>query len=900
MPHSPQKLDKPHSVDIDQAIASLQSSAHGLCHGEAQRRLDAIGPNSLPRGEPPTLLAVFLQQFKSPLIYVLLIAALVSLALQDWSDAGFIFAVLLINAGIGSYQEYSAERSAQALHSLVSLRARVLRDGETLEFDSSQLVPGDIVLLDSGSKIPADLRLLDSHNLTIDESLLTGESVAAEKRGTAPLAEDTALGDRSNMGFAGTMVNTGRARGLVTATGANTELGHIAASILGGADTKPPLLQRMERFTRRIAVGVAVAALLVGVVQLVRGAPLEEIFMLAVALAVSAIPEGLPVAVTVALAVGMTRMARRAVIVRKLVAVEALGSCTYIASDKTGTLTVNQLTVRRVQLPDQSPWEVTGEGLVPEGIFLLPQGATLEQQGERLIALCRAATLANEAVLARRDGAWVGQGDAVDLALLTLAHKAGLPQAICLADWQQLDSLPYEPEHRFAASLNRGRHGAQLSVKGAAETLLPMCSLASTSEGPQPLRRDEILAQVSELANDGYRVMAIAAGTAPIDQAVLSRNDLQGLTLLGLVAMSDPPRAEAKEAVVACQRAGIAVGMVTGDHPVTASAIARDLNLGSANEPVVTGSELAAARQHGQSAVDRLCRSAHVFARVEPEQKLEIVESLQRSGHFVAVTGDGVNDAPALRAAQVGVAMGQRGTDVARETADIILTDDNFASIAAGIEEGRIAYGNIRKVIFLLISTGAAEIVLFLLALFAGLPLPLLAVQLLWLNLVTNGIQDVALAFEPGEGGELKRPPRPPREAIFNRLMIERVLLSALLVGGAAFATYHWLLKWGWDVEEARSAVLLLMVLFENVQAFNSRSESRSVFTHNPLHNRLLLFGTLIAQAIHIVAMYTPGLNTVLGIAPVSLDLWLTLLGVALLLLVAMEAHKFSVRARGL
>jgi magnesium-transporting ATPase (P-type) len=702
------------------------------------------------------------------------------------------------------------------------------------------------------------------------------------------------------MAFAGTMVNTGRARGLVTATGIHTELGRIAASVLGGGQAKPPLLQRMERFTRRIAVGVGIAALLVAAVQLSRGAPLEEIFMLAVALAVSAIPEGLPVAVTVALAVGMARMARRAVIVRKLVAVEALGSCTYIASDKTGTLTVNQLTARLVQLPDQAPWQVTGEGLVPEGIFLLPQGATLEDHGDRLLSLCRAATLANEAILARRDGEWCGQGDSVDLALLTLAHKAGLAQASCQSDWPQVDSLPYEPEHRFAASLNQRGVEQQISVKGAVETLLPMCSDMQTAQGSAPINRDEILAQTEELANDGYRVLAIAARCEGHGRSELTRDDLHGLCLLGLVAMSDPPRAEAKEAVAACQRAGITVAMVTGDHPITAEAIGRDLELITADDQTATGGDLAEATMAGTERVDALCRQARVFARVEPEQKLQIVESLQRSGQFVAVTGDGVNDAPALRAAQVGVAMGQRGTDVARETAEIILTDDNFASIAAGIEEGRIAYSNIRKVIFLLISTGAAEIVLFLLALFAGLPLPLLAVQLLWLNLVTNGIQDVALAFEPGEGDELKRPPRPPREAIFNRLMIERVLVSAVLVGGAAFSTFRWLLDWGWDVEQARSAVLLLMVLFENVQAFNSRSETRSVFTHNPLRNRLLLFGTLIAQGIHILAMYTPGLNTILGIAPVSLDLWLTLLPVALLLLVTMEAHKLTVRARGL
>jgi len=899
MSQFPHTVSAPHAHSAEEAIRELGSGHRGLDHQSANERLALVGPNALPRGTPPTLFGTFLSQFKSPLIYVLLLAALVSLFLQEWSDAGFIFAVLLINAGIGTFQEFSAERSARALQDLVSPQARVLRDGETLEIDATKLVPGDIVLLDSGTKVPADLRLLEAHNLTMDESLLTGESVASEKNATAALKEDTVLGDRVNMAFAGSLVNTGRARGIVTSTGVNTELGRIAASVVSADSTKPPLLLRMERFTRRIAIAVGIAALLVAAIELTRGSPIGEIFLLAVALAVSAIPEGLPVAITVALAVGMRRMARRAVIVRKLVAVEALGSCTYIASDKTGTLTVNQLTVRRVQFPDQPPWEVTGEGLVPEGIFLLPQGASMDEHGHLLKELCQAATLANEGVLARRDGDWVGHGDSVDLALLVLAHKVGITRGECSDTWPQVDAIPYESERRFSASLNRRGDSQRVFVKGAVETILPMCAHMATGDGVVPLDADEIAAQAAELAAEGYRVLAIAYGEVdPAHTTELTHDRLKGITLAGLVAMSDPPRPTAKDAVSACQRAGITVGMVTGDHPVTARAISMDLGLIGHDGEVASGADIADATGFGERALDTLCSRSRVFARVEPAQKLTIVESLQRSGHFVAVTGDGVNDAPALRAAQVGVAMGCRGTDVARETAEIILTDDNFASIVAGVEEGRIAYANIRKVIFLLISTGAAEIVLFLLALFANLPLPLLAVQLLWLNLVTNGIQDVALAFEPGEGDELRRPPRPPREPVFNRLMIERVILSALVIGGTAFAGFDWMLRQGWTVEEARNGLLLLMVLFENVQAFNSRSETRSVFRHNPMGNPLLLFGTLAAQLVHIGAMYLPGLNTILGIQPVPFDLWLMLLATTLGLLAAMEGHKVFARRR--
>jgi Ca2+-transporting ATPase len=882
----------PHSQNAADVRAAL-GSANGLTVAEAGARLSRFGRNTLPRGAPPTLPAVFVAQFKSPLIYVLLLAALVSLLIREWADAGFIFAVLLINAAIGTYQEYGAERAAQALQKLVTVHARVLRAGETYEIDAEELVPGDIVLLEPGAKVAADLRLLTGRNLALDESLLTGESLPVVKDPDTRLAPETVLAERTNMAFAGTLVTTGRATGIVVATGLDTELGAIAASLVRKDLAKPPLLLRMERFTRIIAVAVGVAALAVAAIEMTRGAALSEIFLLAVALAVSAIPEGLPVALTVALAVGMQRMARRNVIVRRLVAVESLGSCTCIASDKTGTLTVNQLTVRRVQFADQPPWEVTGEGLVPEGTFVLPQGATMADHAALLARMCRAAVLANEAVLARRDNVWLGNGDTVDVALLVLAHKAGIAPGETQANAPPLAVIAYEPQARFAASLHRIPQGTRAAVKGAVETVLPMCTRMARAEGEVALAAEEILAQAQTLAAEGYRVLAVADGSVALSpDAVFSRDHLNDLCFLGLVAMTDPLRPEAKDAVDACHRAGIRVDMVTGDHPATAFAVARELKLAGKPEDIVTGVDLIEAATRGEPAFDARVRAAHVFARIEPQQKLEIVKGLQRGGQFVAVTGDGVNDAPALHAAQVGVAMGRYGTDVARETAELVIADDNFASIVAGVEEGRIAYGNVRKVIFLLISTGAAEIALFALALAFALPLPLVAVQLLWLNLVTNGIQDVALAFEPAEGDELARPPRPPQERIFNRIMLTRVLLSALVIGGLAFGAYRWMLMHGYTLDQARNGTLLLMVLFENIQAFNSRSETLSVFGHNPLRNKLLLFGTIAAQLVHIGAMYTPGLRDVLGVQPVSLAQWGTLLAVALVMLAAMELHK--------
>lgn len=872
-------------------MAGLGTSSHGLSAGEVAARQAHFGPNTLPRGRPPAVGELFLRQFASPLIYVLLAAAILSLLIGEGTDAVFIFSVLLINAVIGAIQEYSAQRAASALQRLVMVRCRVLRAGDTFEIDAEELVPGDIILLESGDRVPADARLMESHDLETDESLLTGESLAVHKNASAILSVDTSLGDRRNMVYAGSLVMHGRARALVVATALTTQLGKLTEAVLEEAPAKAPLLLRMEKFTRWVAILVGVAALVMAAEAAARGIPWHEIFFLAVALAVSAIPEGLPVALTVALAIGMARMARRNVIVRRLVAVEALGSCTFIAADKTGTLTVNQLTVRQIVFPDAAPWEVTGEGIVPEGVVLTPRGTPSAAEESLLERLCRAAVLPNEAFLGRRGQAWVHHGDAVDVALLVLARKAGIGKEETVNAFPEQALIPFESERLFAASFNRVDGRPHVFVKGALERLLPMCERMATVAGDVPLDRGRLLAQAQALASEGFRILALADGPLPIAaDEMFTEAHLKGLTLIGLVGMIDPLRTEAEAALARCREAGIEVAMVTGDHPATALAIARELGLAWDEAQLVTGSHLKAIAD--DKALDRLTRSARVFARVEPRQKLQIVRSLQRNGHFVAVTGDGANDAPALRAAQVGVAMGRSGTEVARESADLILTDDNFASIVAGVEEGRVAYGNVRKVIFLLISTGAAELVLFTLALATGLPLPLLAVQLLWLNLVTNGIQDVALAFEPGEGNELRRPPRPPREPIFNRLMVERVLSSALVIGSVAFLVFQGLLAGGYSVDEARNGTLLLMVLFENIHVFNSRSETRSLFRHNPLRNPILLFGTVAAQLVHIGAMYTPWLSGVLRIQPVSPQHWLQLLVLALSVLVVMELHK--------
>jgi magnesium-transporting ATPase (P-type) len=862
-----------------------RGNQQGISSRQAAERLLEYGPNALPERKPPGLLRIFACQFKSPFVYVLFAAAVVSAGLGQTVNSFFIFVVLLINALIGTAQEFSAERTAAALRKMVPYRATVVRDGRTVVVNTADIVRGDYVLLASGDRVPADIRLSAVQDLMVDESMLTGESMATVKDDSVRMPADTPLGDRSDVCFAGTVITNGRGEGAVIATGATTALGMIAADVGGDDEVKPPLLLRVEQFTLRITYGILILVALIFLITVIRGDDLAAVFMLGVALAVSAIPEGLPAAMTVALAIGMRRMAQRNVIIRRLLAVESLGSCTYIASDKTGTLTVNEMTIRRIVLPDGKAFDVSGEGLDLHGrISPQPQGA----DRERLEMLCHAGLLANEAQLEQGPAGWEGRGDGVDVAFLVLASKFGLQYEHERRRCQQFGSIPYESAQAYSASVNGYGGAYEIFIKGSVERLLTMCSCA---HGVVPAAFQRIEEQANTLAMSGYRVLALAHRQVDIVPAEPAEflNDIE---FIGMVGMIDPLRPEATAAVQDCKAARIKVAMITGDHPQTARVLA--LQLGIADETMlpVTGPQIRQAIESGSAALRDLVNSTRVFARIEPHQKKQIVEQLIEEDEFVAVTGDGVNDAPALSQAHVGIAMGLRGTDVARESADIILADDHFASIVEGIKQGRIVYSNIRKVIFLLISTGTAEIVLVLLSLLFGMPLPLFPLQLLWLNLVTNGVQHIALSMEPEEGHELRRPPRAPDEPIFNRLMIERVLVTAVVMGCLAFAVFTWQLNAGATEAGARNITLLLMVLFENVHVLNSRSETVSVFRQGLFGNRFLIFAILGAQAIHITAMYTPGLSAILQVEPVTLLQWSQLLMIALVLIIVDELHK--------
>lgn len=880
-----------YGLSAQAALAQLQSGDGGLGGPEVERRRSIFGANELPRSPQPGTVTLFLRQFKNPLVYLLLAASLVSLIAGEMLDALFIFLVLLFNALIGTFQEWQAQSKANELSRLVPHRIVALRDGVWREADTTSIVPGDVVKLESGSQVSADMRLLESRTLRVDESLLTGESGAIAKRAEEVLHPTTSVADRSNMLFAGTTVLAGRATAVAVMTGPRTQIGRIASALAAGDTAPPPLVRQLARFSRLIGIATMVLITIVAAAEAFRGTPLVEVFVVAIALAVAAIPEGLPIAITVALALATNRMQKRNVIVRSLPAVEGLGACTLIATDKTGTLTRNELTAQKVSLldTDHPPAEIDigGGGFEATGSVWVAGAPPSDAVRRRLERLAVSAVHCNEASLHVEGESLEGLGDTVDIAFLVLATKLGVDIGDLRRNIRTKASIPYEPERRYAATFMEGADERGKSwvvhVKGAGEDIIPMC---------EDIDRRSAEAAIEHLASAGYRVIAVARGTvAPADGDDDLADRLSGLKLLGLVGLIDPIRDEVPAAIERCREAGISVRMITGDHPATALAVARQLNLLANGDDVANGQELHLLAPH-RAAFDSFVAEKAVFARVEPTQKHLIVDALRRNGHVVAVTGDGVNDAPALNAADIGVAMGREGTDVARSAADLILADDNFASIVAGVEEGRVAYDNVRKLIYLLIATGLGEIVLFLVAILSGLPAPLFAVQLLWLNLVTNGIQDIALAFERGEPGVLKRPPRSIGEKLFNRRMTAQVAFSGLYMGLVSGAAYAWFLERGLPLEEARNLVLLLMVLFENAHALNARSERLAAFQVPFAANWFLALAIVGAQALHVTALFTPGLSGVLRVQPIDVLDWSLVALFALSLILVMDGFK--------
>ncbi|MBS4021526.1 MAG: HAD-IC family P-type ATPase [Dethiobacter sp.] len=891
-------------MKVDKAFEKLRSRKTGLTEQEAEERLQQYGANEIEDIQKIALWQIFLAQFKDPLIYILLAAAVVTTLLREFIDTYVILAVVFINALIGFIQEFKAEKATRALSELASPHSRVIRDNKSMEIDSRQLVPGDIVLLSSGNRVPADLRLWDTIKLEINESALTGESLGVLKNTEAVHDPNPPLSDRKNLVFMGTVVLSGRGKGIVFATGKHTEIGQISEKVKSIKPSLTPLQIQFIRLGKMIGLLVLIFAIISLLGGLLIGLPLSEILLTAIAMAVAAIPEGLPVVFTLTLAVGVNRMAKRNAIIRHLPAVETLGSCNIIASDKTGTLTKNEMTVQQIFTGGEN-YYVSGTGFAPEGNIYLEgcEGKEIRVDENEALRLCLlAGLLANESdLIFKEDKGYTAEGDPTETALIVSALKGGLDREEVKQRYTELDEIPFESERFYMATLHRSAETEEniVLVKGAPEIVLEMCGdyQADREGNPVSLNREEVLSRSRLMGEEGLRVLAMAYKKVNPEENKLESLVKERLVFAGLQGMMDPPREEAVHAIRQSQKAGLRIIMVTGDHQVTAVSIARKLGIVSGdNIPVLTGREI---DNMSDDELYHKVEDVSVCARVSPLNKFRIVEQLIRRGDIVAVTGDGVNDAPALKAAHIGVAMGKAGTDVAKETSDMIIADDNFASIFAAVEEGRVVFSNLRKATFFLLSTGTGVIMVILLVLATGLPLPFLPAQILWLNLVTNGLQDVALAFEPKEEGILDHPPRNPREPIVPRAMAVRLLFVGLIMLAGTVFTFLWQLRGGASLEQARTVALTTMVMFQMFHVFNSRSELLSVFRIPVLSNKFLFYSVIAAFTAHLAVIYTSPLQMVFRTTPLALIHWVVMAGTASTVIIWEEIRKAYMRTKG-
>ncbi len=879
-----------HAETPDDVLAHLDADRRGISGEEAGKRLQHYGPNRLtpPRRRGP--LQRLLLQFHNVLIYTLLVAAAVTALLGHWVDTAVITGVVLVNAVIGFAQEGKAEKALEAIRRMLSLRATVERDGRRREVPAEELVPGDVVLLASGDKVPADLRLLKARGLRIDEAALTGESEPVNKAPGA-VARDAALGDRSGMAYSGTLVTYGQGSGVVVATGDATELGRIGAMLQAVQQLTTPLLRKMQEFARRLTIailGLAVAIFAFGL--LVHGNTPADMFTAVVGLAVAAIPEGLPAILTVTLAIGVQRMARRNAIIRRLPAVETLGSVTVICSDKTGTLTRNEMTVRRV-VTARGTIDFSGVGYAPSGGFRDATGdidpGTCPELGE----VARGALLCNDAVLHATNGDWHLEGDPTEGALLTLALKAGLDPALENQESPRVDAIPFESQHRFMATLHHDHAGHSfIYLKGAPERVLEMCHWQRADGVDQPIDLAYWQQQVETQAAAGDRVLALAFRSTEPGMRELRFGDAEGgFTLLALFCIIDPARDEAIESVAQCRSAGIRVKMITGDHGVTARAIGKQLDIGDGRN-VLTGPELEAM---DDEALRRAVIETDVFARASPEHKLRLVEALQANRQVVAMTGDGVNDAPALKRADVGVAMGTKGTEAAKEAAEMVLADDNFASIAHAVEEGRTVYDNLLKAIIFLLPVNGGESLSLVAAIVFGATLPITPVQILWVNMVSSVALAMALAFEPTERDVMQRSPRPVDEPILSRFLVWRIALVSVLFQVGIFGMFEWALRRGASVEEARTIAVNTLVAMEVFYLFSVRYLRTPSFTFEGVKGtRAVLVAVATVFTLQLLFTYLPPMEVLFDSRPLPLLVGLEIVAVGVALLVVLELEK--------
>jgi magnesium-transporting ATPase (P-type) len=866
----------------------------GLTSAEVARRQVRYGLNQLPAARPRSALGRILSQFHNLLIYVLLGAAVVAALLGHSTDTAVILGVALINAAIGAIQEGRAEKALNAIKGMIAPHASVIRDGHRTTIAAQQIVPGDIVLIAAGDRVPADLRLIHARNLKIEEAILTGESAAVEKNIT-PVDASAMLGDRSSMAYSGTFVVAGQGQSVVAATGLDTELGRISA-MLGTVETlTTPLLRQMNRFARQLTIailGVSIAVFAFAV--WLRSYALAEAFMAVVGLAVAAIPEGLPAVTTITLAIGVQRMAARNAVIRQLPAVETLGSVSVICSDKTGTLTRNEMMVQTaVTAPDT--FEVTGTGYEPRGAFRR-DGRDIDVSANPVLAeFARAALLCNDAILRQVESDWIVDGDPMEGSLVSFAVKAGLDAELTRKQFARTDEIPFDSRHRYMATLHhRHENGTVAYVKGAPERVIAMCATQHGAMGAEPIDELRWERAIDALGANGQRVLALARKEMPHRTQDLTFQDVEdNLTLLGLIGLIDPPREEAIAAVAECGTAGIRVKMITGDHAATASAIASQLGLGN-QEAVITGEVL---ERLDDAGFRRAARDMTVFARTSPEHKLRLVEALQAEGAVIAMTGDGVNDAPALKRADVGIAMGRKGTEAAKEAAEMVLADDDFASIVAAVREGRTVYDNLIKVIGWTLPTNGGEAMAIITAILLGLTVPITPVQILWINMVTAASLGLTLAFEPTAPDAMRRPPRAPDEPILSGLLIWRVVFVSLLFVAGAFGMFFWAEARDLQIEEARTIVVNTIVVMEISYLLSIRYLQTTSFTwRGMLSAPAVLIGIGIITAAQLVFTYTPFMEQLFATRPVSLLDGLAIVGIGAALFVILELEKIARR----
>lgn len=837
---------------IEQIFKQLRTNENGLSNEEASERLREEGKNEIPSSKKNTILNIFIEQLKSPIIFILIFAAIFSIITKNIADAIFIIVVIIINTIIGTYQEWSSEKSAEKLQNMIKIKSKIVRNGIRENIESENIVIGDIIELESGDKIPADIRLIETNNLCIDESVLTGESKARNKE-VKELTKETELAERINMAYAGSVVVKGRGKGVVVAIGKETEFGKVAEKVLLSEDSKTPLVIKIEKFSKQISIGFIILALIIAIILFIKGYSISEIFSSVIALTVSAIPEGLTIAMTIVLSISSNIMAKRNVIVKKLSAVESLGSCNVIATDKTGTLTANEQTAKKILLPDGNLANIKGVGYNDIGEIRCEEN--VRNNIEEVIKL---GYINNEARLKFEEGKWKHSGDEIDTAFLALGLKVPISQ---IPEVKQ--RIHYESSLKYSAVMFEENENEIITIKGAPEKVISFCKYMKINDNSEKIDKDKILNQNIELAKEGFRVIAIAKYQKNKIKShyykELNEAEFKEFTFLGLVAFVDPIREGVEEAVQICKKAGIETVMITGDQKDTAEAIANRIGI------------------------------QKVYSRVTPIEKLEIVNKLKSEGKMVAVTGDGVNDTPALKTANIGVAMGS-GTDIAKETGNMIITDDNFSSIVNGVEEGRHAFNNIRKVLYLLLSTGFSEVILFVLAILFDMPIPLIAIQLLWLNLISNGIQGAALAYEKDIENVMKRK---RSDNIFDSLMISEIVVSATVMSLIEFIIYLFLYKIKkMDIVSVRSYLLTFMVFVENIHIFNCRSEKISIFKI-PLNNNIfLILSIFITTIIQIIIVSNNFLSNILRLTTISLESILILLLFTIPLIIMMEAFK--------